>query len=224
MTKNNVKFDFNDLISKIKNYENFSFSRFGDGEFNCAFGKLGRNCDEHEYFSDMSIELLKILSRGTDYIIGIQNLGYTIWKNKIDEFNNLNYCNSDIIHNASIKNNLNLFFESIKGRGIILVAPKYFSDFEKLKPNTHIIIPEKNCWLSKNEIFEEIKNHVKKDSVILYSASMMSNILIDLLYNIYSNNITQIDCGSVFDPYMGINKRKYHQSIIDRVNNEYSSL
>ena len=114
MTKINVKFDFEDLITKIKNKENFSFSRFGDGELNCAFGKSGKNCDGHEYFPDMSVELLKILNRGVDYTIGLQNLGYTIWKNKIDEFVNLEFCNSDILHKASIKGEFNLLFEVIE--------------------------------------------------------------------------------------------------------------
>jgi len=224
MSKITVKFEFQDLLGKLVNKDNFSFARFGDGELNCAFGKKGKNCDGHEYFTDMSEYLLKILNSKPEYYVGLQNLGYNIWMDRINKLTDIDFCDADILHKASIKNKFESVFEILKKRDVILIAPEYFKNFNKIKPTHHIIIPEKNCWLSKTEIFKNLETKILENCVVLYSASMMSNVFIDLLYKKYKNTITQIDCGSVFDPYIGINKRKYHQSIIDRLKNENNSI
>jgi len=38
-------------------------------------------------------------------------------------------------------------------------------------------------------------------------------VLIDDLWNIYKDTITQIDCGSLFDPYVGRKTRTYHKNL-----------
>ena len=40
-------------IEKIKKKENFSFTRWGDGEWFCVMGVNGQNCDGHKYFPEM---------------------------------------------------------------------------------------------------------------------------------------------------------------------------
>lgn len=217
MIIDNNYFNYGKLIEFLNTNVNFSFSRFGDGEFNCAFGKKGQNCDGHEYFEDLSQELIKILNSKQKYFFGLQNLGYNIWKDKIDQLKDIRFCDADILHKASIKNSLNYFLDALKSKNIILIAPEYFKNFEKINTNNHIIIPEKNCWLSKNDTIELLEKKITKNCVVLYSASMMSNFIIEHIFTNYENEITQIDCGSVFDPYLGVSKRMYHQSIIDRI-------
>ena len=45
---------------------------------------------------------------------------------------------------------------------------------------------------------------------------MMSNVLIDDLYNEFGNKHILLDMGSVFDPYVNKNTRSYHNKIIER--------
>ena len=40
-------------IDKITNKDNFSFTRWGDGEWFCSMGVPGQNCDGHKYFPEM---------------------------------------------------------------------------------------------------------------------------------------------------------------------------
>ena len=39
-----------DIVKKLQSDNNFSFARYGDGEWACIKGKNGRNCDAHIYY------------------------------------------------------------------------------------------------------------------------------------------------------------------------------
>ena len=56
------KKSFEYYFNKIKNTEHFKYSRYNDGELIAIIGKTPNdvNCDGHQYFPQMSIEL-KIL-------------------------------------------------------------------------------------------------------------------------------------------------------------------
>jgi len=63
--------------------------------------------------------------------------------------------------------------------------------------------------LLKHDVNE---NEEPKSFVILFCASMMSNVLIDELHNLAKQptiDATLIDIGSVFDMYVGVNSRSY---------------
>lgn len=48
----------------------------------------------------------------------------------------------------------------------------------------------------------------------------MSNVLIDTLYQKFNDSITQIDCGSLFDPHVGIISRCYHRNLVKNVKDD----
>ena len=48
--------------------------------------------------------------------------------------------------------------------------------------------------------------------IIVYSASIATNIIIDELYGEYKNSITQIDLGSTLDPHAGVISRSGHRN------------
>ena len=90
--------------------------------------------------------------------------------------------------------------------------------------NLFISIPEKDCWLDKDSVVNTIKNYInnwhKKNIIVLFCASMATNAMIDELYN-WNYKHTYLDMGSVFDPYVGVAKRSYHNKIIERENNKW---
>ena len=49
---NNLPFTFDKMIEAIESKENFSLSRWGDGEWMCLLGYKGRNTDKHNYYPD----------------------------------------------------------------------------------------------------------------------------------------------------------------------------
>ena len=53
--------DFEYYLNKIKNNEHFKYARYNDGELIAIIGNTPNdaNCDGHQYFPQMSVELKK---------------------------------------------------------------------------------------------------------------------------------------------------------------------
>lgn len=165
----------------------------------------------------MGKALKTVLDNGPEYFLGLQNLGKDKHKDN-SEFKRLSsknkWCSSELLHRASIKGELNSFFEALQNKKILIVANKAVSNIKEVNA-TKIIIPVENCWLKYKEILDDIQKYIQtnEDAIVLYSASMMANVLIDVIYNQYGKTITQIDTGSVFDPYIGVQSRSYHKNL-----------
>lgn len=226
---------YQELIKKLSKGENFSFSRWGDGEFNAILGAAKgqdhkANCDGHRYFTDMGLRLYKVIKSKPRYVMGLQSLAVRLrgedpdFKELID---GIDWVDSDIIHRQSIRTNGNLsdLFDVLKQRDIILVAnenlipltmPLYKYSLLDEHSNTsfhHILISPKDCWLEYADILKRLRELITKDVVILYCSSMASEVLIDDIYNDYGDAVTQIDIGSAFDPFIGANTRSYHRNL-----------
>jgi len=216
---------FEQLVEKIKEKEPFSFSRFGDGEWNAIFKKEGGNCDGHEYYPDLGDELSAIVRSQQKYYMGMQPMATRIQGDRISEFTelhklNLDWVNADILHKASIKGKIYDFFDVLKGTPVVMAAPIYLKTINKyFDYNEFVEIPEKNCWLQRNRLSYELSkicNRYKnknEHAVVLIIASMAANVLVDELYKQYGDLITFIDTGSVLDPYVGIKTRTYHNDL-----------
>lgn len=205
-------FSYDDILYNLEKVKNFSFSRFGDGEWNCIAGKKGHNCDGHPYTEQLQSEIRSCLV-SAQYHMGLQRLAYTQRESMIRNYttnNRITWCRADILHKASIKGRLHLFTEAIKNRNVVMVAPERLKGLIEYK--TFWEIPLLNCFSE----FDTMKNRLmmsEKDDVIIYCASMMANPLIHYVHKMYGDTITQIDCGSVFDPYMGFESRGYHKNL-----------
>lgn len=224
-------FSFQDICENLKAGENFTFSRIAsDGELNAIMGKAGSNCDAHPYDKTMGKHLKAILEIPKPYTIGLQRMAYTVGNNKnqpyIDWITNQyghKWAKADIIHHASINGVFERdFIPALRNRKVILVAPSRLSKLMTKYPDsfgtmTHIVIPDVYCYQAFDDVLRVLKSEVSQDDVVIYCASMMTKILIDRIYNIWTDTITQIDAGSVFEPYVGYNNRSYHKKIKSRI-------
>ena len=209
------KITYAKMIDDLKSYKNFKFSRFGDGEWNCIFNKLGQNCDGHKYFPDLGEALRRVVLAEPKYTVGIQPLSMSptyARSEQIKEFCsglNINWVNSDVLHSASIDGELQKFTDALLGRYVIMVGPSHLS---KLFDCVHITTLYKDCWLQYKSIREQVEFHVDGayNAVVLFAASMMSEVLIDDFADFPH---TFIDVGSVFDPFCGVKSRSYHHKL-----------
>ena len=211
---------YNTILEHLNKGENFSISRFGDGEWNCIFGKQGKNCDAHTYFPDMGRRLRKVLKDNRDYYFGLQNMALRMYEDEINGYiidYGLDFVKSDFLHHASIKDELGLFFDALKGKDIVLVGPERLKKLKQIEVREYVVVPDVDCWNAYVPTLKQLLPVVKENTVVLYCASMMSNVLIDDLFITKNNTITQIDCGSVFEPYINVRNRSYHKGIIQRI-------
>ncbi len=220
-------FDFDIMVDKIKRGENFSWSRFGDGEWSAILQnrKEGAfNCDGHHFFPDLGQSLKNILEYKPRYYIGLQNMAKEQNKDS-EEFKRLyeknKWSDNEILHRANIRGWMQQFFDILKiaakvnNRKVILIGNSSLRSMNKFHVAKFIEIPLIDCWLEYNDIRRQVAKAIdgEKNPIVLYCASMMSKVLIDNMDQYYSDNITQIDCGSSFDPYVGRQTRTYHKTL-----------
>lgn len=202
---------FANICRMISDGKSFKFARYGDGEIYCMDGKRGCNCDRHIYYPELGKALRESIVTEPDYMVGIQPLSVSHLPASIDNYfgHFKSIYNADVLHNASIDGKLHELWGALKGKYVILVGPAHLSS---IYDAVHIVIPSANCWLEYEKIKQQIEFHVEgiNNAVVLLCASMISEVLIHYFAD-YPH--TFIDCGSVFDPYVGIYSRKYHSKL-----------
>lgn len=189
---------------------NFKFARYGDGEFLCMAGKIGRNKDMHEYFADLGQALNDAFYADPSYMVGVQPLSvfHGLYQSALQFAPGPKLIkDADVLHSASIDGKLPEFMTVLDGRRTVLVGPEYL---KAMGFDAHILIPELNCWRNYDGVKHRLKKEIKTDDVVLLCASMMSEVLI---HDFQREFITMIDCGSVFDPYVGKFSRSYHHKL-----------
>lgn len=213
---------FEEHLNKIKKFKRYTFSRWGDGEWLCIIGKNGSNCDGHFYFPEMGKALREVLASKPNYIIGLQGLAKRHMPEIIEEYTakyNLEWVNSDIFHNANASGRIKALFKALENREVLLVGGNHLKEFNK--DWKFIEVPRVNCWNAYDKTKEKLSNYFDRvesgqKPVVLFCASMMSNVLIDDFHNLASNyqiDATLIDFGSVLDPYVGVKSRTYHRKM-----------
>ena len=204
---------FERMCQMLRDGVNFKFARYGDGEANCMIGKVGHNCDGHEYFPDLGTALNDAFYSNPKYMVGIQPLMVQqgTWERlKQREGYPKNIYDADVLHSASIDGRLKEFESSIKDRMVVLVGPQHTERLPFVF--AHFKIPSINCWLSYKDTRDTLCRTMalNKDVVLLLCASMMSEVLIE---DLKDEHITIIDCGSALDPLVGVKSRRYHHKL-----------
>ncbi len=214
------EFDFQTMLEMMSINEAFKFIRFGDGEMRCILKpNSGSNCDNHTYFVNLSEQLIKVLdeqNKKQTCFIGIQNFGLKQYPNFKDRWPNIEWCNADILHHASIQDKLLPIWDVLKDQDCFFVGPGHFKKMGLRKPI--VSIPPTNCWLFYERIRNESRQQLKKHNVGYFSCSMMAEVLIHELSKEFPNS-TLIDAGSLWEPYCGVRNRSYHSRILDRLQN-----
>ncbi|NOY54251.1 MAG: hypothetical protein GXP58_11670 [Deltaproteobacteria bacterium] len=216
-------------LDKMKTGKVFSFSRYGDGEWNAIWGRDGKNSDGHTYFPELGERLRRslLLPYNYFYSLGAQCMthdgpaiaGY-LKRNCI----NLIWHDCDVFHRACMQGKLYPLIQQLRTMDVLFVGPNHLRKVNRiLFPYCHFIeVPSKNCFLKVNEVEEEILRYAEKQGkmVIAFSASMASNVMIYDLFPTIGHDHWLIDFGSLWDIFVGVKSRGYHTrldwgSIID---------
>lgn len=204
-------FTFDHIIQHLLAGDNLSYARYGDGEWRAILGRPGKNCDGHIYFPDMGEELWEILASEPEYYLGLQRLAKELFQSEPDFISLVdrnNWVDNEVFTTASKQG---ILLDALKpvlaSRHVIQVGNA------SLRPlnlaDVFVEIPERNCWLQRERIMGEIWDAMKEDAMVLYSAGMPTKWFINTVYNIVPGMVSQLDCGSVFDYYVGRDTRNY---------------
>jgi len=204
---------WNDNIHKSKN---FSFVKFGDGEFFCMMGEEGGNCDFHPYSKELGEKLLDAWY----FFNTLDNIYIAEWANhkpgmtsvtKSEKYQyelmdktpdvNISFVNFEILLQNTLSQNKFNFFKSIKDskRKKIFVGPTRLFEIEKfLNVDKLIEIPLVNSFSEYDNILESLKSEVVDNSIIMFSSGMPAKSLIHKVLE-FNSNVTCLDFGSGFD-------------------------
>lgn len=205
------------LLADLNSQTPFSLSRYGDGEWNAIFEKAGHNCDKHEYFPEMGAALKQAVLSEPEYVVGIQPLTMSHYREQVVELAgelDIDWVNSDVLHDANITEHLKRFLDALKDQPVILIAPERLEKVP-FKYTHHIQIPLDNCWNAHGDIEDALYDILDDNSyhILLFCASMATNVMIHNLYQDFGKTATMIDAGSIFDVHCGFNTRSYHHKM-----------
>ncbi len=207
-----------DFVDKISRREPLTFSRWGDGEWWSVFGRVqGRNCDAHQYFPQMGQDLKNVLLSRPPYVLGMQSLAVSMFKGKIaawlqaNNLQDLDWVNADVFHEASEAGQLGPLVDLLKARTLVMVGPPHLRPLEKmLHFHEFVEVPRRNSYVALAAVREQLfRVHDSVPyAIVSVSAGMPGKLLVDQLYQ-RRPQATILDCGSLWDYYVGVNSRKY---------------
>lgn len=214
-----VAYGLDYYVSLLKSKTPFSFSRFGDGEWNAMFNVPGANCDGHEYLPQLGADLRNAFTRRDTYFYAMQPHAIRQGGAKIAAFlkkHRIRECwhNTEVYHHANNAGELYPLVEQLRTMNVVVIGPNYLRGLNKkvFRYSHFIEIPRTNCYMVKDAVIKQILELQAKDpspKVFAFSASMASNVMIHELYPYIGKQAWLIDFGSLWDVYMEQMSRGY---------------
>jgi hypothetical protein len=214
-------------VDRMKTGRPFSFSRYGDGEWNAMIGTEGENCDGHRFFPELGGELRSSVVRRRDYIYALQPRAIRCMRSDIQGFLASNHIafawhNADVFHDANKRGKLYPLVSALRSTDVVMIGP---APLRAIKDNVFpskdfIEIPSKDCYLAKDDIIKRVlaSAGIHNHAVFAFSASMTAKVLIYELFPLIGKTNWLIDFGSLWDIYVGIKSRNvYHKLNWDRI-------
>jgi hypothetical protein len=195
----------------LQNDKNFVYAKFGDGEFACMNGENGHNCDLHPYSEKLGKSLIDsflFLNKEFDdvYIADWADDNSTEIRDKLCEENDITpkfvYYDTMLHTVGQLDNYIYKFLALIKHskRRKVFFGPSRLNGVDDmLNVTTHVEVPVVNAFQYYTEFSNWIEDNVSENDIFIFSAGMMSKVLIRDVRRI-NNHTTCIDMGSSFDP------------------------
>tara|TARA_B100000745_G_scaffold235318_1_gene158652 strand:+ start:772 stop:1530 length:759 start_codon:yes stop_codon:yes gene_type:complete len=218
-----------DILTRIEDPSDaFTFSRWGDGEWQAIAGARSRsNRDGHRYFPEMGKELRQILLEQPDYVMGMQGLALRVMGDKINTqvkaagLDYVDWVDSDVFHQAALNGHLYCVVNAVNTRKVLLVGPPHL---RKVNTNTNlplhywefVEVSPKNAYLDIERVIGDIEQILaeykgKEPLCISVSASLPAGIILHRIYPLTKGRHTVIDFGCLWDPLAGVITAGYHK-------------
>ena len=204
-------------MDKIKQNKPFSFMRYGNVEWDCILELWHQTRSRSQKFNPSLREALKAsltVKRKGDYFTAMQSTSFlqrTGILPKAESWLSVNapdhtWYNGEVFTRAAIKGKLYPLIAALKQQRVVVVGPPWLM---KLKfASVFMPVAKRNCWKDIDVIKAQLRN--VKRSVVSFSAGPATKVLIHYLQPIIGNSCWLIDFGSLWDPYCGVNSRRYH--------------
>lgn len=212
------KSNFFSLLNKLKDKENFSFSKYADGEYAILVNKKITNCDNwtfdpllHQEYRNELLNSFKFNEQG--YYVGIScpccvSISDVNFMRENVGVKNQNLTWANIFVNSNYDPFKEHFVPEFNNHNVILIANKN-AKVENLpfKVEEHIKISE-TAWVDNFNLLDELPNKDYKNKLFLFCAGPLGNMLSAKMWESNKNNI-YLDIGSTLNPWIVGNNRGY---------------
>ena len=196
------------IYTKLKNKENFSFSKFADGEW-MMMRNIPLNNNEFNYTIDDEFYKNKLIEsfkyKDKNYFVGVScpccqgNHHYDMINYSEQDQSNLTFAN--IFVNSNYQFYKDNFIEEYKNWSVHLVANKN-AKIENLPFKVEKFYPVENtAWKHNYDLIEEIKKENLTNKLFLFACGPFGNMLSHQLWDFNKNN-TYLDIGSTLNPWL----------------------
>lgn len=203
------------FVELIENVPGFSFARISDGGFFCLHGVKEKNCDGVVY-TQAQADALKAMMLDSSITHGITSIALHVakaeeWleKNKIY----VDWYDADVMNKAADTGNLFPFIECLRKRTIVYCGPKHLKRLRGFPIAGFVTCHPTAAFEESDRLENEISILVDRydaDMVLLSAGQGASPTLVSRLHQ-DRPNISVIDVGSIFDPYVGVFSRSGHK-------------
>jgi len=230
MLTHSFRGDIEFIFEKIKKGQNFALTRTGDGELSIMANRFiditskangefrfDPNDKTDTFYRKELIKSYKYDHK--EYYVGIScpccEKNFKVqWMRENAGTKNITWAN--LFVNGNYDYFIENFIPEFKKRDIVMICNKK-SKIENLpfKVSKSFFVGT-NCYKEDYKVVEEIKQYILenkiKNNIFILCAGPLSNMLAYKLFDDNKEN-TYLDCGSVFDPMMGLGQtRGYHRA------------
>jgi hypothetical protein len=198
------------LTNCVKNNIPVSFSKYGDGEFYCASGQSGNNCDNDNYTAKKRQAIIDsfiyMIHEAKNTYIGVwhNESNKTFWESLVSK--PISWCRyHTIIFDTHFDNDKVELYKAIKYSNLnkLIVCNELLVKSKKLLNIDHIVhVPFDNWFDTQFESYvDSISTIIQNDGrqpLIITCCGMSAKVLICELYKKFPNGIF-LDFGSALD-------------------------
>jgi len=212
-------------VDKMNAGEPFTFIRLGDGEWSAIQQDRGITSSRSQTLNHKSLQqgMIKVIARAPDdprYILSLRRTSYraniTAWLEQHTP-GHVRFHDCTVLYKASKKGQLYPFVEALRGLEVPIkvVGPERLAALDpRVFPIAqHIVIPGRNCWAMRERIIAEA---LQKRNPVCYllTAGPAAKVFAWSLFQRVGQHSWIIDCGSLWDPYVGKRTRTYHKGML----------
>lgn len=214
--------DFDAIVRDLTAGTPTSLSRWGDGEWHCILGHPGQNCDGQVYKAGLRTALSGVLLDRPRYRLALQayarlHMGEAICAWLAERQLAPDWIDADLFAHRSLAGVLGPFLTALQPRQIVLVGPAYLGPLRLFPIAAHVPVPARGAFAVWTGILEALRSTLDTTGadLVLLSAGMSSNLIVHALATSHPS-VSALDCGSLWDPYVGRVTRRYHAAIVAR--------
>jgi len=200
----------------------FTVARYGDGEWSCILGRVGRNAQGEDYLPELREALIETLLHPRLTFYGLSP-GRKLCREANDWMLHepglsprLRWAPVEVLADANLAGVLGPFIAALGKYQIVLVGPSHLRPLDVLAPVAFVEVPLPNAFLAVDETVARVREAVRKafrgpwPIVVCWSAGMATAVGMHRVAN--GIGVTQIDCGAIWDPYVGVQSRKNYRA------------